>query len=86
MCDKVGEILVPTKNNSEHAANGIRIGPDGWFYMITGNDAGINETHITSPRSPIRDKVQGGVMVRFSADGKTPSSRPWLSKSLQLRL
>ncbi len=54
VCDKVGEILVPTKNDSEHAANGIKIGPDGWFYMITGNDAGINETHITSPRSPIR--------------------------------
>lgn len=58
-----------TKNDGEHAANGIVRGPDGWYYMITGNDAGISSEHANTPTSPIKTP-NSGVVVRFSHDGK----------------
>ena len=69
-CDKVSDVWFPTKNDGEHAANGIVRGPDGWYYMIAGNDAGITELHAKGPRSAVKDPAAGAV-VRFSPDGKT---------------
>ena len=69
-CDKVSPPFFKTKNDGEHAANGIKRGPDGWFYMIAGNDAGIGEEHADGPGSPIK-KPNAGAVVRFSPDGKT---------------
>jgi putative membrane-bound dehydrogenase-like protein len=53
----------------EHGANGVTIGPDGWIYVICGNDAGVSEKHATLPTSPV-EKPQCGAVVRFSPDGK----------------
>jgi putative heme-binding domain-containing protein len=69
-CDKVSPVWFSTKNDGEHAANGIKRGPDGWYYMIAGNDAGISEEHANGPASPIKTPNAGAV-VRFSPDGKT---------------
>jgi putative heme-binding domain-containing protein len=69
-CDKVSPPFFKTKNDGEHSANGIKRGPDGWYYMIAGNDAGINEEHANGPGSPIK-KPNAGAVVRFSPDGKT---------------
>lgn len=52
-----------------HSANGIIRGPDGWFYLACGNDAGINESHALLDSSPVK-KVTAGAIVRFSPDGK----------------
>src|SRR5262249_47550144 len=69
-CDKVSPVWFPTTKDTEHAANGILRGPDGWYYLITGNDAGITKAHITSSSSPIKEP-NAGVVMRFSPDGKT---------------
>ncbi len=67
ICDDV-QLLFPTAKDSEHGANAIHRGPDGWFYLITGNDAGITDRHANTPTSPIK-KPSMGALVRFSADG-----------------
>ena len=69
-CDKVSEVWFPTKNDGEHAANGIVRGPDGWYYLITGNDAGISRLHANGPATPIKSPNAGAV-VRISPDGKS---------------
>ncbi|MCG8586334.1 MAG: hypothetical protein MI757_16625, partial [Pirellulales bacterium] len=39
-----GEPVVWTNlRHPEHGANGIIRGPDGWFYLICGNDAGVSK-------------------------------------------
>ena len=52
-----------------HSANGVIRGPDGWFYLACGNDAGINESHALLPGSPVKE-VNAGAIVRISPDGK----------------
>src|SRR5205814_8335064 len=68
-CDKVSPPFFKTKNDGEHAANGIKRGPDGWYYMIAGNDAGITKAFANTPTSPVKNPNCGAV-VRFSPDGK----------------
>jgi putative membrane-bound dehydrogenase-like protein len=53
----------------EHGANGVVKGPDGWFYVICGNDAEVTEKHASTPHSPVK-KPNCGAIVRFSPDGK----------------
>ena len=54
----------------EHGANGIIKGPDGWFYLACGNDAGVSKKNAGTAASPILEPSMGA-MVRFSADGTT---------------
>ena len=53
--------------HSEHGANGVIQGPDGWFYVICGNDAGLT-AELAHGGSPVTEPQCGGV-VRFSPDG-----------------
>ncbi len=53
----------------EHGGHAIRKGPDGWFYVIGGNDAGIDTRHIRGLDSPIKEPQAGG-FVRISPDLK----------------
>jgi len=55
--------------NGEHGANGVVRGPDGWYYVMCGNDSGASATHATLPSSPVK-VPHCGVVVRFSPDGK----------------
>jgi putative membrane-bound dehydrogenase-like protein len=65
-----GEPELWTKlKNPEHGANGLVRGPDGCYYLVCGNDAGINAEHAVLPTSPVKHPHSGGI-VRFSADGK----------------
>jgi putative membrane-bound dehydrogenase-like protein len=68
-CDHISPPWIPAKNDSEHAANGIVKGPDGWYYLICGNDAGIGPEHAKLPGSPVKQPNSGAV-VRISPDGK----------------
>jgi putative membrane-bound dehydrogenase-like protein len=58
-----------TLGNGEHGAHGIVKGPDGWFYLICGNDSGVSEKNVTLPGSPVKHPKCGAV-IRFSPDGK----------------
>ena len=53
----------------EHGAHAILLGPDGWFYVVCGNDAGVSAAHITAKHSPVREP-RSGVILRVSRDGK----------------
>ena len=53
----------------EHGANGISRGPDGCYYIICGNDAGVCEKQITTAGSPVKEPRCGAV-VRLAPDGK----------------
>jgi putative heme-binding domain-containing protein len=53
--------------SGEHGHHAIRKGPDGWWYLMGGNDAGISKAHVTLPNSPIRDP-QAGALLRYAPD------------------
>lgn len=53
----------------EHGANGIVRGPDGCYYVICGNDAGVSTKQITTDCSPVVNP-RSGAIVRLSADGR----------------
>jgi putative heme-binding domain-containing protein len=61
------ELLVPFTTGGEHAAHAIRRGPDGWLYVLCGNNTGIRSKHASLPTSPLRDPVAGCVL-RFPPD------------------
>jgi putative heme-binding domain-containing protein len=54
----------------EHGGHAMRKGPDGYWYVIAGNDAGISAKHATNPRSPVKHPEAGGIL-RVSPDGKS---------------
>ncbi|KAF0177471.1 MAG: heme-binding protein [Limisphaerales bacterium] len=70
VADDEPEFWLRTERDGEHSANGIVKGPDGWFYLICGNDTGISAEHAKLPGSPIK-QVNAGALVRISPDGKT---------------
>lgn len=55
--------------SAEHGAHAIVQGPDGWFYVVCGNDSGLGKQHVNSPTSPVVDPRCGGIL-RISPDGK----------------
>jgi len=66
--DGPGEVWTALRH-PEHGANGLVRGPDGCYYLICGNDAGVSEKQITTAHSPVA-KPRSGAVVRFSAEGK----------------
>ena len=61
------ELIYPLKTNGEHGAHAIRRGPDGWLYVLCGNNTGITRKKATLATSPIREPVAGYVL-RFPPD------------------
>ncbi len=61
------ERLREVSTQNDHGAHAIRRGPDGWLYLIGGDDARIGPAFATGPRSPIRDPL-AGCLVRLSPD------------------
>jgi putative membrane-bound dehydrogenase-like protein len=62
------EMLLKIKTGGEHHAHAIRRGPDGWWYVIAGNDTGVTAEIITRPQtSPVR-MPQAGTLLRLSPD------------------
>jgi putative heme-binding domain-containing protein len=63
------ELLRATKTGGEHSTHAIQRGPDGWFYVLCGNNAGIDASYATLPTSPIQKPVAGCVL-RFTPNWK----------------
>jgi putative membrane-bound dehydrogenase-like protein len=54
----------------EHGGHAMRKGPDGWWYLIGGNDTGFTgEKHATLGSSPIR-RPEAGALLRLTPDGQ----------------
>lgn len=68
VCDSAPEKWSSLRH-PDHGANGLVRGPDGWFYLICGNDAGVSEKEATLPGSPVKHPYCGAV-VRYTPGGK----------------
>src|SRR5690348_10619508 len=63
------ELIHPLRTGGEHAAHAIRRGPDGWLYVLCGNNTGITRKNATLATSPIHEPIAGCVL-RFAPDLK----------------
>ena len=61
------DIFLKLKTGGEHDVHSIQQGPDGWWYLIAGNNAGINGKYATLPTSPIK-VPRAGVVFRLKPD------------------
>ncbi len=57
--------------NPEHGAHAMVQGPDGWLYLVCGNDAGAARLIYDNSRSRIA-RPECGVVLRMTTDGKAP--------------
>ncbi len=67
--DGPSRLIRKMKTGGEHAAHAVRRGPDGWLYVLCGNNTGIDKSYAQLPTSPIQKPVAGCVL-RFSPDLK----------------
>lgn len=58
------ELLLPLKTGGEHTAHDIRRGPDGYLYILCGNNTNIDKDYAQLPNSPIKNPT-AGVVLRF---------------------
>ena len=63
------EKLLPFRFN-DHGGHAVRKGPDGWWYVVGGNDSPLGAKHVTRPHSPVRSPEAGGI-VRLPPDLKS---------------
>jgi len=55
---------------AEHGGHAMRKGPDGWWYLIGGNDTAFTpDKHATLANSPIR-KPEAGALLRLTPDAR----------------
>lgn len=53
----------------EHGGHAVRKGPDGWIYVIVGNETTITNEHANLRGSPIT-RGEAGALLRLSPDGR----------------
>jgi putative membrane-bound dehydrogenase-like protein len=63
------EVFLKLKTGGEHDVHSIQQGPDGWWYVIAGNSAGINARYASLPTSPLTSP-RAGVLFRLPPDLK----------------
>jgi putative heme-binding domain-containing protein len=63
------ELLRKLKTGGEHDCHAIRRGPDGWLYLIGGNNSKFDKSYASLSTSPIKEPI-AGCLVRFSPDYK----------------
>lgn len=51
----------------EHGGHAIRKGPDGWWYLLGGNDSGISAKNASLSNSPVRSP-EAGALLRLAPD------------------
>lgn len=61
------DVLLKVKCGGEHHAHSIQRGPDGWWYLIAGNDTGLDAKYVTLPNATIK-QPQAGVLYRLKPD------------------
>ena len=54
--------ILKIRAGGEHDAHAIRRGPDGWFYLLAGNGAGVNASYASLGSSPIRVPSAGTLL------------------------
>lgn len=67
--DGPSTLIRAMKTGGEHAAHAIRRGPDGWLYVLCGNNTGIDKRYADLLTSPIKEPTAGCVL-RFEPELK----------------
>ena len=65
--DGAADTFLKIAAGAEHSVHSIQKGPDGWWYIIAGNNAGVDGAYATLPTSPLRNP-QAGALMRLKAD------------------
>lgn len=65
--DGLPEIFLRVSAGGEHDVHAIRRGPDGWWYIIAGNSAGVSASYATLDTSPVK-QPQAGTLMRLRPD------------------
>jgi putative membrane-bound dehydrogenase-like protein len=68
--DSPPQTLMPIKTGGEHFAHALRRGPDGWLYLIAGNQTPILPEYFNGQNSPVKNP-EAGFLMRISPDFKT---------------
>ena len=61
------DVFLKLKTGGEHNAHAVHRGPDGWWYVIVGNDTGISSSYIKLKSSPIKEP-RAGCILRLKPD------------------
>lgn len=61
------DVFLKIKTGGEHDAHAIKRGPDGWWYLLSGNMAQVTSSYVTLPTSPVRDP-EAGTLMRLKPD------------------
>lgn len=61
------DVFLKLKTGAEHHVHSIQKGPDGWWYIMAGNDSGIDHRYASLPTSPVK-YPQSGVLFRMKPD------------------
>lgn len=61
------QVFLKISAGGEHHVHSIQKGPDGWWYVMAGNFAGVTASYATVPTSPIRTPVSG-TLLRLKPD------------------
>lgn len=61
------DVFLKIKAGGEHDLHAIRKGPDGWWYLIAGNKAGVTADYATLESSPVK-QPEAGALLRLSPD------------------
>jgi putative membrane-bound dehydrogenase-like protein len=65
--DGAPDVFLHIKASGEHHAHALQKGPDGWWYLIAGNNAEVSDTYVTLPLSPVQ-KPRAGTLLRLTPD------------------
>jgi len=65
--DGLPEIFLRVNAGREHDVHAIRKGPDGWWYVIAGNMAGVSAAYATLETSPVK-RPESGTILRLRPD------------------
>ena len=61
------ELLLKAEAGGEHNIHAIRQGPDGYYYLMAGNQSGITSDYAALPSSPVK-KPLAGTLLRITPD------------------
>lgn len=61
------ELFLKLKTGGEHYAHAVQKGPDGWWYIVVGNEGHISHSYASARTSPIKEP-RAGTVLRLKPD------------------
>ncbi|MDA1016292.1 MAG: hypothetical protein O3A00_17775, partial [Planctomycetota bacterium] len=56
------DVFLHIKSGGEHDAHSVQKGSDGWWYILSGNNAGVSKKYVTLKNSPVAAPEHGTLM------------------------